>query len=418
MITAVLENILTSLKKDELLRHSLYTIGFLLLGALFSFLYDFSMSALLTPAQFGILFSLVSLHTMILVFSDAILLTVARFTARLVAEAKTERIYHLWQSVLKRTLIISLAAFLLLAASSLPIARFLHLDTAAYPIILFSFTVFVFGLAVNRGVLQGLQRFIPFGGALALGHLLKFGLGAGLVFLGMEIYGGIAAIPAAFAIAFLVSFIFLRRLPRNQDREASFAGFGSFAGLALLAVLAITTLTNIDVVLTRHYLDETTAGNYATLSLLGRVIFYAPMGIGLALFPKTAQLSENAGEHRRLFRKSLLLTLITAAAGLAVYWLFPEPILELLFGGKYSTIAPYMLRYGAAMALFAVAYLMMSYFLSLNRTGISFLLLGTAAVQIALICCWHGGIDQLVNAMLISGGLSVILLLPWHYRCG
>ena len=68
--------LLDKLKQDDMLRHSLYTVALILVGAAFSLLYDMSMSALLPPEQFGLLFSLVSLHTMILVFSDSLLLAV------------------------------------------------------------------------------------------------------------------------------------------------------------------------------------------------------------------------------------------------------------------------------------------------------------------------------------------------------
>jgi O-antigen/teichoic acid export membrane protein len=410
----VLEKILTSLKQDDMLRHSLYTVALILVGAAFSLLYDMSMSALLPPGQFGLLFSLVSLHTMILVFSDSLLLAVAKFTSRLVAIEHTGRIHNLWQKLLKRTLLASFIGFAVIAALSPLIADFLKIETVAYPIILFSFIIGVFGLAVNRGILQGMQRFIPFGGLLAAGHFLKFAFGVLLVFLGMEIYGAVAALPIAFTIVFLLSFIFLRKLPGNREEKADLTGFRAYAGMTLLAVLALTTLTNIDVVLAKHYFTDTVAGNYATLSLLGRIIFYAPMGIGLAMFPKTSQLYESHGNHRKLFYKGLLLTAGTAGAGLLLYGFFGEFIVGLLFGDKYPLVTPHLLKYAAAMGLFAVAYLMMNYLLSLNRRGVSWALLATVIAQVLLMVLYHDDIGQLTNIMLTCGGLAVVLQLPFY----
>ena len=96
---------------------------------------------------------------------------------------------------------------------------------------------------------------------------------------------------------------------------------------------------------------------------------------------------------------------------------FPEAIVSIFFGAKYPLVAPYLLKYTVAMAFFAIAFLLMNYFLSLNQTTISYLSLGAALAELGLIALFHADIAQIVNVMLISATVCLLLsLLPFIKR--
>ena len=271
-------------------------------------------------------------------------------------------------------------------------------------------------LSVNWGTLQGLQRFLPLGSTQALLGFLKATLGALLIYLGLGIYGGLAAIPISFAVVLLLTFFFLRSLSRAGNERVSVAGLHSYAGLTLLAIFSITMLTNADVVLARHYLSATETGNYSAISILGRIAFYAPMGVALAMFPKTSESFERGGDYQRLFLRAILLTLVIVSGVVLVYGLFSQFITEFLFGTKYPLVAPYVFTYGLAMALFALSFLVMNYFLSLNQTKAAYSLIGVMLLQLILIALFHSSIAQLVNIMLICGILCLVSMLPFYLR--
>jgi hypothetical protein len=58
-----------------------------------------------------------------------------------------------------------------------------------------------------------------------------------------------------------------------------------------------------------------------------------------------------------------------------------------------------------------LSYLAMTYSLSIGKTGVAYCMLGAMLLQLSLIACFHSSIAQLVNAMLISGIVSLLLLL-------
>ena len=67
-------------KSDGMARHGSMMAIFGLLGGFFAYLYQLSMGIMLTPVQYGMLFSLTSLFAIIMIASQAIQTTLAKFT--------------------------------------------------------------------------------------------------------------------------------------------------------------------------------------------------------------------------------------------------------------------------------------------------------------------------------------------------
>lgn len=404
------------LKTDDMTRHGTMMVAFGILGGLFSYLYQISMGMLLSPEDYGTLFSLISLLIIIGIFSQAIITAMAKFTSKFKAEGGLGQVNYLWQFSLKRTFLLGAAAFAFFASLSPIISRFLNLDNNFYPIILFSSLLLFFVVATNWGTLQGLQRFFSLGSSQVLFNFLRLAFGALLVYLGLSVYGGLAAIPLAGLVVLLLTLFLLRDLPQAGNEKVKVEGLSSYAGLALVAIFSLSVLTNVDVVLAKHYLSAVDAGNYSAISVLGRIAFYAPMGVAVAMFPKTSELFESGGQHHRVFLRALTLTLLMAGVVVIVYWLFPDFIINSLFGGKYPIAIPYLFKYGLAMGFFALSFILMNYFLSLNQTKVAFSLVAAMLLQLGLIILFHDSIARLVDVTLICGIISTVFMLPFYLK--
>lgn len=404
------------LKGDDLARHSALMVTFSLLAAFFNYLYQLSMGILLTPVQYGTLFSLTSLFIIISVFATSLQTSITKFASKFKAENKLDRANYLWHFSLKRTFLLGLLFFLVLALVTPLLSDFLNIDNNWYPIVLFSSLLFAFALPVNLGMLQGLQRFLHLGFTSSLWAFLKVAVAVLLVYVGFGIYGGLAAFIIAYVIVFFVTRLLLRDLAEVGNEKFEVSGLSSYAGLAFIAILSFTMLTNIDVVLVKHYLSPENAGNYSAISVMGRVALYAPIGVATAMFPKTSELFETKTVHLPMLRKAMVFTLLLTGAVVIIYWLFPEFIVNFVFGGRYPMAVPYLFKYGLAMALFAFCSLLVSYFLSVNQTKIVYSLLGAMLLQITLISLFHSSIAQLVDIMLTCGILCTVSLLPFYFR--
>lgn len=400
------------LKADDMARHGTIMVVFVLLGGFFRYLYELSMGMMLPPAQYGALFSLISLLMIVSIFSQTIQTSIAKFTSKFNVEGKPGRINYLWKTSLKRTLLFGVASFLILVLLSPLISKFLNIDNNWYCVIVFSSFIFAFAFPANLGVLQGMQRFFPLGLSTALVGFLRLSIGVLLVSLGFGLYGGLLCVPLTFLAVFVITLFFLSGLAKVGNEKVEVSGLFSYAGLAMLAIAGFAVLTNIDVLLAKHYLSPENAGTYAAIGVLGRASLVAPMGIAIAMFPKTSDLFERGKGQRSILRKAMLLTILLGGGVVIVYWLFPEFVVNVLFGGKYPLAVPYIFKYGLAMFLFAISFLLMNFLLSLNQTKVAYPLLMVMVVQLGLIVFFHANIAQIVDIVLLSSAACLALMVP------
>jgi O-antigen/teichoic acid export membrane protein len=212
-------------------------------------------------------------------------------------------------------------------------------------------------------------------------------------------------------VAFVVTVLALRSLSRAGKETVEAEGAGGYAGYTILALLSITMLANIDVVMANYYLPKDDAGSYSAISVLGRICFYAPMGIALAMFPKTSDSFETRGSHRTLFKKALLLAVLIVTPLCLLYAVFPGPIVDLLFSDKYPSVSPNIFVYGLGMSFLSLSYLTMTYFLSIGKTRVAYPLVASAILQMLLIALFHSSIEDLVRVFAISGAVCLALVI-------
>jgi O-antigen/teichoic acid export membrane protein len=332
----------------------------------------------------------------------------AKFISKYHAENNLEARGYLWRVYQKRLLIFGAIAFVFVAALSPQISGFLRIGNPWYPVVLFSSLTLAFVFPLNQGALNGLHRFFSLGWTDALWTLLRFVLAILLIKLGMGLYGGLAPSMIAYIVVVPITYYILKDLPRNGRGSVELSGLRSYVSLSFIAILAYTMLTWVDMILVKHFLNDDQAGNYAAIAALGRVSLFAPMGIALALFPKTSGLHELGKSHRPVLLIAVLFTTLLTSLVVIIYWLFPNFFVNLLGSGKYTLAAPYLYKYGMAMMFFAISYIFMNYFLSLNLIKIAYIFAAVGFLQILLILYFHGDIAQVVNDVLVS---SVVCLL-------
>ena len=392
-------------------RHSLLMIVVGLAAGLSGYLYQLAMGILLTGPEYATLLSLTSLLLIVSVFGDTITLTVAKQTSKLKSQGRLGAVNHIRRRFLKWTFVIGILAFLLAVAFSPLLRGFIKSDSSLYSILLFSSLTLAFPLCSDWGVMQGLQDFFPLAAARVAWALARPVLAVLLVYVGLGLSGGLAAVPLSYAVAFVVTVVGLRRLSRAGSEAVGTEGAGAYAGYTILALLSITMLANIDVVMANHYLPKDEAASYSAISVLGRICFYAPMGIALAMFPKTSDSFESKGSHRALFRKAALLAVLIVAPLCLIYAVFPSHIVHFLFSDKYPSVAPNIFIYGLGMSFLSLSYLTMTYFLSIGKTRVAYPLAVSAILQTLLIALFHSSIEDLVHALVISGAASLALVL-------
>jgi O-antigen/teichoic acid export membrane protein len=199
------------------------------------------------------------------------------------------------------------------------------------------------------------------------------------------------------------------RLPRTGVRPEN-VGLASYASWTTLAFGSFIVLANIDVVLARAYLDAFSAGEYAAVAVLGRVVQFAPFGVIIVMFPKTANPDQTQRSRLNILGAALAITFLTSGLVVVLYGLFGDVIVSSMLSDDYRGTTPYLFRYGLGMFGLSLQWLLLHYFLSIDRTNVGFIILATMVFQFALTAAFHADINQLVNIRLATGVMAVMLL--------
>src|SRR4030042_2776239 len=147
------------LRTDDMLRHGIMLTFFMLLADLFGYLYQLFLGRLLTVEEYGTLFSIASLFTIIFLVSSEFLQTsVAKFTSKFKAENALGKVNYLYHYSIKRTLLFGIALLVILTLLTPVISHFLRIDNNWYIIILILSLPLAFVVPIIFGILQGLQR--------------------------------------------------------------------------------------------------------------------------------------------------------------------------------------------------------------------------------------------------------------------
>lgn len=181
----------------------------------------------------------------------------------------------------------------------------------------------------------------------------------------------------------------------------------AYAFPIFLVSLANNSLITTDLLLVKHFFDARSAGLYAAMSNLGKIIFYGAAPVGAVMFPLISKRHSQGQGFKKIFVYSLLLTAVIALGVLFIYWLFPDIAINILYGDKYLEVDKYLLPFGIVITLFTISSLLVNYFLSKEQTLVAYFVLIAAVLQIAGIWFYHGSILSIIYVSLVV--VSILL---------
>lgn len=176
----------------------------------------------------------------------------------------------------------------------------------------------------------------------------------------------------------------------------------------LAAYVAHTALFTADLILAGLFLDRAQLGEYAALSLAGRIILFANLGVAELVLPVAAMPRESAPS---LVRRSILLGAAVPLPILLIYVLFPEPSLSILFGASVSGLAEYLPVMGIAMYILSLAGILLSFLLARGLGWYAAMAaMGVASLEILLLLVRHASVAEIVSNVLIAAIVYAVAL--------
>ncbi|WP_028325312.1 oligosaccharide flippase family protein [Desulfatirhabdium butyrativorans] len=385
-------------------------------GNIFNYLFQVMIGRKLTPEDYGAFNALNSMTVLITILTGVLPMVFAKFTVQLSLKSIDE-VRGLFFAGMK-WLCIGAGAVMLFGWATIPlVADFLRIHQTWAIALMVGQTALAFLLPLPMGILQGLQRFIPYGLISTANTGIRFASGVLYVlFLNWGITGALLSGATGMILSLAFGLYCLHDImtgPHTAPTMDVISDMIRYSVPVLLMSIGVGSLGQIDIVLVRHFCSPDDAGFYATAAILGRIAFFLPSIFLMVMFPSAAK-SHSLGvrNHAALWWSAGLTAVLAGGfAGICATW--PAQIISLLYGKTYLPSAPLFRIISSAMAFLAMANVFFTYCLARNEYGFLWLLGIGLAIMLGGIGLFHQYSIQIAWALFISSALMCIGTIVW-----
>ena len=406
-------------KNSFIISRSSIVIVSSLFASVFSYLFQFLSARSLSVEEYSELVSLFSLSVII----GTIMLVFTNGTTKLVAEIKSIdypfRLSRFFFSLMKLVLVTTFFVFIGMIFFQKQIGAYLNIQN--YKLIYIFAVAVVFG-NINTAlgpVLQGLQRFKAFSFYNIFNAFTKFLVALIVLYFSLTVIETFWGLVISTVLSIALGAFLLRKnlkLDLKAFDKVDIETLVKYSIGSILILAGLNFLQNNDVILVKHYFDSNTAGIYASLTVIGRIIFFAASPVSIVMLPICAERYKHGGDVVKPFLVSLSISAFISLCGVFVYWLFPKLVIGILFGQKYLVAEPYLPLFGAFMFVYTLLYLFGTFFISISKFKQGSLMLVGAIIQILGIHFFHENLYQVITISIIATVISLFLFIPSLYK--
>ena len=366
-----------------------------------NYLYNLILGRVLGPAQFA---DAAVLITFLLVLSFAAM-TFQLVTAKFSVLFENEIFESFVSKIYKNSLVVGIIMGLLIIVFAGQLQSLFN-TSSSNMFIVFGFGVpLYFLMSVNRGVFQGKKAFKSLSITYQSEMLSRLVITLGLILI-FNIQSSVVI-----AVGILASFVFGLipfKFPKIISKKALVLSethskeIKSFFVITAFYELTQIIINNSDILLVKHYFESYEAGLYASLALIGRIVYFIAWMFVMLLLPTVVQLKKDGKETASTLFKyvgyiaAISITIIIGCLS------FPETIITLLFGDSYIAMAPLLWKYAIATSMFAISNIFAYYYLSLDKY-IPVVISGVfGMLQMGLVIFYHDSLEQVVHMQIIA----------------
>ncbi len=394
------------LKSKKIAPEQMFMLSVLLVNG-GNYLYNLILGRLLGPSEFA---DAAVLITFLLVLSFAAMtfqLVTAKFSVLFEYEIFSSFIAKIYKNAFSVGLIMGF--FIVLFAKEL---QTIFNTASSQMFVVFGCGVpLYFLMSVNRGVYQGTKDFKPLAMTYQAEMLSRLGLTLGLLYL-LKLHSSVVI-----AVGILTSFVFgllpfrfkairfkTLKLPSKHSKTIR-----NFFVITAFYELTQIIINNSDILLVKHYFQPYEAGLYASLALIGRIVYFIAWMFVMLLLPTVVQLKRDGKETASILFKYIGYIAAISAVIIIACLCFPKLIISLLFGEHYIAMAPLLWQYALATSMFAISNIFAYYYLSLDYY-VPVVISGLfGLLQVVLVLLFHERLEQVVHMQIIAMLLLLLL---------
>jgi len=394
--------------RSQLLRqNAAYFVGNVL-ALLLGYIYHFAAGRLLGPEGYAPVAAAFSLYFLLLVPGQMILTVAMHYAATFMVSGDGGQLRSVFRYLMKVTGMGSLLGLGIFLSVSPIIAAFLHIGVLT--LLALSPTVLLIPLAsVNRGVLQGEQRFVALSILLLADAAVRVVFAVAATLSGFGASGAVLGLGAGLGVGYALSFWPLRHLFTGRTGDFDKPHVLRFARSTTAAILGISFLFTADILLVKHFLDSQQAGIYASVSALGKLVIMATASITGVMFSRVTSLEARGLPGDRTLKASAGMVALVTIATVLIFGIAPGLVL-LPFGPAFAAAAPYLPVFAVASGLFSLASLLCNYLLAVHDQRFVPVLGAAGIGEVTAIWNFHANLWQVITAVLVVGAATVIAL--------
>lgn len=399
--------ILTFLKLKKISPEQLFMLSVLAVNG-GNYLYNLILGRLLGPAQFA---DAAVLITFLLVLSFAAM-TFQLVTAKFSVLFEHQIFKSFIAKVYKNALLVGVFMGLLIVVFSTQLQSVFN-TSSSNMFLVFGFGVpLYFLMSVNRGVFQGKKAFKQLSITYQSEMLSRLIITLGLILI-FNIQSSVVI-----AVGILASFVFglfpfksehisfkkTLALPKVHSKSIK-----HFFVITAFYELTQIIINNSDILLVKHYFESYEAGLYASLALIGRIVYFIAWMFVMLLLPTVVQLKKDGKETAPILFKYIGYIAAISISIILLCLSFPELIINILFGESYVAMAPLLWQYAIATSMFAISNIFAYYYLSLDKY-VPVIISGVfGMLQMALVIFFHDSLKEVVHVQIIAMVLLLII---------
>ncbi|ULC60345.1 oligosaccharide flippase family protein [Flaviramulus sp. BrNp1-15] len=399
--------ILTTLKSKKISPEQLFMLSVLVVNG-GNYLYNLILGRILGPAQFA---DAAVLITFLLVLSF-VAMTFQLVTAKFSVIFENNLFNSFISKTYKNATVVGIILGVLIIVFATQLQQVFNTSSSSM------FTIFGIGvplyflMSVNRGVFQGKKEFKSLSITYQAEMLSRLIITLGLIFLlniqssvviaiGILISFGFGLVPFRFKNLNFKSPFVLEAKHSKQVRR--------FFIITAFYELTQIIINNSDILLVKHYFESYDAGLYASLALIGRIVYFIAWMFVMLLLPTVVQLKKEGKETAPILFKYVGYIAGIATVIIIGCVLFPKTAITILFGDSYLAMAPLLWKYALATGLFAISNIFAYYYLSLDKY-VPVVISGLfGMLQMGLVIFYHDSLEQVVHMQIIAMFLLLVI---------
>ena len=350
---------------------------------------------------YGSLAALISAFIILMVPGSALQIAVAREVSHAVGadEAAAGAGVRRWLGRLVfATVLVAVAAVALREPLAAAIAVDEEWAAAAVPVTSMLWTL----LSVERGALQGFERYRTVGLSLVGEGLTRLLFAAALVGAGLGVTGaflGSGLSLVAMGLALAVPLLRLLPAPVDAHPHSRLRDLLAGAWAPVLGLTMLFALQELHVIVVKHEASDAAAASWGVAAVAAKAIIWVAIGLGMYLLPEAARRSRTGIDARPILWRTLALIVAAGAPMVLIYALAAEPLLSAVFGPDKVQAAEALPWLGVAMVLLACAYLSVQYLLALGRSSFIWVLALGAVAEVLLLLAIGVELTQVALAL-------------------